>query len=111
MARPSRHDGVLYRRGGTRLWWMRYRDRTGERCQEPTGTSDWKEAHKKLRERLQARDDNLLEIVRKGEQLSFKEWVELFLENYSRPPLRTPKTHEVNTRATTHLVEVFGSQK
>ena len=111
MARPSRHDGVLYRRGGTRLWWMRYRDRTGERCQEPTGTSDWKEAHKKLRERLQARDDNLLEIVRKGEQLSFKEWAELFLENYSRPPLRTPKTHEVNTRATTHLVEVFGSQK
>jgi integrase len=111
MARPSRHEGVLYRRGGTRLWWMRYRDRTGERCQEPTGTSDWKEAHKKLRERLQARDDNLLEIVRKGEQLSFKEWAELFLENYSRPPLRTPKTHEVNTRATRHLVEVFGSQK
>ena len=111
MARPSRHDGVLYRRAGSRLWWMRYRDRTGERRQEPTGTSDWKEGHKRLRERLQARDENVLEIVRKGEQLTFKEWAERFLENYSKPPLRTPKTHEVHTRAITHLVTAFGSQK
>ena len=76
MARPSKHDGVLYKRDGTQFWWMRYRDKTGERCQEPTGTSDWHEAQRKLRERLQARDDNILEIVRKGEQLSFQEWVE-----------------------------------
>jgi hypothetical protein len=33
-------------------------DRAGVRCEEPTGTTDWKEAQKKLRERLQARDDN-----------------------------------------------------
>src|SRR6267378_764841 len=109
MPRPSKHDGVLYKRDGTRFWWMRYRDRTGERREEPTGTSDWKEGHKKLRERLQARDENVLEIVRKGEQLSFKAWGELFLENYSKPPLRASKTHEVHTRAITHLFKAFGS--
>ena len=84
---------------GTQFWWMRYRDRAGQRRQEPTGTADWKEAQKKLRERLQARDDNVLEIVRKGEQLPFKEWAELFLENYSKPPLRAQKTHEAHTCA------------
>jgi hypothetical protein len=99
MARPRKHDGVVFRRKGTQFWWIRYWDRTGTRRDEPTGTADWKEAQKKLRERLQARDDNVLEIVRKGEQLTLKQWAELFLENYSRPPLRTPKTHEANTRA------------
>jgi hypothetical protein len=67
-----------------------------------TGTADWKEAHRKLRERLQARDDNALEIVRKGEHLSFTQWAELFLEHYSKPPLRTPKTHDSYTRCVMH---------
>ena len=35
MARPKKHDGVLYRRG--RFWWMRYRDRDGTRRLESTG--------------------------------------------------------------------------
>jgi hypothetical protein len=90
---------------------MRYWDRAGSRREEPTGTADWKEAHKKLRERLQARDDNVLEIVRKGEQLSFTQWAELFLENYSKPPLRTPKTHDMHTRGVMHLAKAFGDQK
>ena len=111
MARPRKHDGVVYRRRGTQFWWMRYWDRAGIRREEPTGTADWKEAQKKLRERLQARDDNVLEIVRKGEELSFKPWAELFLENYSKPPLRSPKTHEANARAVKHLVKAFGDQK
>jgi len=51
MARPSEHDGVLYRRSGTKFWWMWYHDRVGKRRQETTGTSDWHEAQKKLRER------------------------------------------------------------
>lgn len=65
----------------------------------------------RLRERLQARDDNVLEIVRKGEELTLKGWADLFLENYSRPPLRMPKTHEANTRAVMHLNKVFGDNK
>src|SRR5215831_5509891 len=111
MARPSKHDGVLYKRSGTQFWWMRYRDKTGERRQEPTGTSDWQEAQRKLRERLQARDDNILEIVRKGEQLLFKEWADFFLEHYSKPPIRSPKTHQANVRAGKHLTTVFVSVK
>jgi integrase len=111
MARPRKHDGVVYRRTGTQFWWMRYWDRAGTRREEPTGTADWKEAHKKLRERLQARDDNVLDIVRKGEQLTFQQWAELFLENYSKPPLRTPKTHEMNTRCVTHFTKAFGDQQ
>ena len=73
MARPSKHDGVLYRRSGSKFWWMRYRDRSGIRRQEPTGTANWQEAQRKLRERLQARDENILDIVRRGERLSFNE--------------------------------------
>jgi integrase len=111
MARPRKHDGHVFRRKGTQFWWMRYRDSTGTRRTEPTGTTDWKEAQKRIRERLQARDENVLEIVRKGEELTFRAWTELFLENYSKPPLRTPKTHEANTRAITHLLPVFGGQK
>src|SRR5689334_10784128 len=111
MARPSKYDGVLYKRDGTQFWWMRYRDRAGIRRQEPTGTSDWQEAQRKLRARLQARDDNILEVVRKGEQLPFKEWAEFFLENYSKPPLRSPKTHQANGRAGKHLIKAFGTFK
>src|SRR5258705_216495 len=52
MARPRKHDGAVYRRRGTQFWWMRHSDRAGIRREEPTGTSDWKKAQKKLRERL-----------------------------------------------------------
>ena len=71
-------------------------------------TEDWQEAQRKLRERLQARDDKILEIVRKGEQLQFSDWVDFFLENYSKPPIRAEKTHEANERAVKHLKEAFG---
>jgi hypothetical protein len=47
-----------------------------------------------LRERLQARDDRILDIVRKGEQIQFSDWVDFFLENYSKPPIRAEKTHQ-----------------
>ena len=111
MARPSNHDGVLYHRSGTKFWWMRYRDRSGIRRQEPTGTANWLEAQKKLRERLQARDENILEIVRRGEQLLFKDWAEFFLKNYSKPPMQMPKTHQANLRAVKHLQAALGSLK
>ena len=111
MARPRKHDGVLFRRSGTQLWWMRYRDRDGTRRHESTGTTDWKEANQKLRDRLQARDGNILDVVRKGEQLAFGEWAEAFLDNYTKPPLRARKTHEANVRGVMHLTRAFGAFK
>jgi len=111
MARPSKHDGMLYRRNGTTIWWMRYRDRTGKRRQESTNTADWPEAQRKLRERLQARDENILDVVRKGEQLLFNDWADFFLENYSKPPMRAPGTHVANLTALKHLRAVFGARK
>jgi integrase len=88
---------------------MRYRDRAGTRHLESTGTEDWNEAQRRLRERLQARDDRTLEVVRRGEQLTFRDWTDWFMENYSKPPIRAPKTHEANTRAMKHLRATFGS--
>src|SRR6202521_1509048 len=111
MARLCKHDGVVYRRNESQFWWMRYWDREGQRREEPTRTADWKEAQQKLRERLQARDDNVLEIVHKGEHTTVREWAELFLENYSKPPLRSDKTHESHQRAIKHLMHAFGSRK
>ena len=90
---------------------MRYRDRDGQRRMESTFTEDWQEAQKRLRERLQARDDKILDIIRRGEQLTFKEWAEYFLENYSKPPMRAQKTHEANMRAVKHLDGVFSARK
>jgi len=110
MARPSKHDGVVYRRNDSKVWWMGYRDRNGKRVRESTDTSDWQEAQRKLRERLQARDDRILEVVRKGEQLLFADWVDFFLENYSKPPIRAEKTHEANERAGGHLKKIFGQR-
>jgi len=111
MARPRKHDGVVYRRSGSQFWWMRYHDGSGQRREESTGTNDWKEAQKKLRERLGARDSRILEIVRKGEQTTFQEWSEAFLENYSKPPLRARKTYESHQRAVKHLKKAFGQQR
>ncbi|HEY7388907.1 MAG TPA: tyrosine-type recombinase/integrase [Bryobacteraceae bacterium] len=65
---------------------------------------------KKLRERLQARDDKILDIVRKGEQLQLADWVDFFLENYSKPPIRSEKTQAANERAGRHLKEAFGQR-
>jgi len=111
MARPSKHDGVVYKRNDGKILWMAYRDRNGRRIRESTFTEDWEEAQRKLRERLQARDDRILEIVRKGEQLQFSEWTDFFLENYSQPPIRAEKTHQANVRSISHFQRVFGDRK
>lgn len=111
MARPSRHDGVLYKRSGSKSWWMRYRDRDGRRCMETTNTDDWHEAQRRLRERLQARDQNTLQTIRRGEHLVFAKWVDFFLENYSQPPIRAAKTHRANVMALKHLKPEFGERK
>jgi integrase len=111
MARPIKHDGGLYRRPESNVWWMQYRDRTGKRQRESTGTEDWDEAQRILRERLQARDNNTLTSMRRGRELTFGEWADFYLENFSKPPFRMEKTHEVNQRAIKHLGAVFEKSK
>ncbi len=61
MSRSRVHDGVVFRRKESRVWWVR--DRNGARRREPTQTEAWNEAQKKLRDRLQARDNNVLDVV------------------------------------------------
>jgi integrase len=109
MARPRKHDGVVYKRPDSNVWWMRYRDRDGSRRLESTTTTDWDEAQRQLRERLTARDKNSLATLRKGKQLTFDEWADFFLANYSKPPIRAEKTHEANETALKSLRPAFGS--
>jgi hypothetical protein len=90
---------------------MRYRDRDGIRRLESTNTTDWDGAQRQLRDRLGARDNNTLETLRKGKQLTFNEWADFFLVNYSKPPIRAAKTHEANENALKTLRPMFGSSK
>ena len=60
---------------------------------------------------MQARDNNTLPALRRGQDLAFGEWADFYLENFSRPPFRAPKTHEVNGRALKHLRAVFEMTK
>ena len=41
--------------------------------------------------------------LRRGSDLGFGEYADFCLENFSRPPFRAPKTHEVNGRALKQL--------
>ena len=111
MPRARKYDGVVYPRTGTSIWWIRYRDRNGVPRRESSLTADWQEANKRLRERLQSRDDNLLEIRRKGETLTYGQWADFFLETYSKPPIRAAKTHEANGRCVMHLKTALGMSK
>src|SRR6266478_3662221 len=43
--------------------------------------------------------------------LGFGEWVDSFLENYSRPPIRAHKTHEANMRCAIHLKAAFPGRR
>lgn len=110
MGRPRKHDGVVYKREGSKIWWMRYREKSGKRREESTAAEDWDEAQSTLRQRLQARDENSLGVVRKGQRLSFSALADLFLENYSKPPMRAEMTHIANLTALKSLRRVFGSQ-
>jgi integrase len=111
LARPVKYDGGLYKRDGSKVWWMRYRDKEGIRRRESTLAEDWGDAQKYLRERLQARDNNTLPALRRGQDLTFGEWADFYLENFSKPPFRALKTHEVNQRALKHLRSMFENTK
>ena len=66
---------------GSNIWWIEYRNQSGQRRRrESTQTEEWDDAQRKLRERLIARDDRTLEVVRRGEQMLFQDWAAFFLE-------------------------------
>ncbi|HLK63255.1 MAG TPA: tyrosine-type recombinase/integrase [Bryobacteraceae bacterium] len=101
----------MYKRNDSNIWWMRYRDKTGRRRLESTNTTDWTEAQRQMRERLDSRDNNTLDASCKGNQMTFGEWADFFLENYSKPPIRAQKTHAANENALKSLRPTFGTAK
>src|SRR5258706_12569814 len=109
MPRSRKYDGAVYRRKETPFWWIRYRDRSGARRRESTFTQDWQEAQRLLRERLQARESNGLDVIREGEKLSLEQRADFFLGNYSKPPRRAEKTHQMNLRFPKQFKDAFAS--
>ena len=111
MARPIKHDGSLFRRTESKFWWMQYRDKGGQRQKESTGSENWDDAQKILRDRLGDRDNNSLVSLRKAREITLGEWASFYLENFSKPPFRAKKTHEINQRAMRHLNASFEKTK
>ena len=111
MSKPRRQDAIVSSRNDGKILGIRCRDKSGKYCRESAQTEDWEEANRKLRERLQARDGNLLEVIRKGEGLGLEQWLDSFLENYSRPLIRAQKTHEANLRCANHLKAAFPGKR
>ena len=91
MARPRKHDGVICRRNDGNVWWMRYRDKDGSRRLESTKSTDWEEAQRQMRERLAARNNNSLEILRKGKKPYLNEWADFSCRTIPNPPFEQPK--------------------
>ena len=100
MARPSKHDGAFSNVTTAKIL-VDALPGSGRvsRHRESTYTEDWEEAQRRCASGFTPEMTSTLEIVRKGEQLNFQRWVDFFLENYSKPPIRAAKTHEANLRA------------
>lgn len=109
--RPRNTGGSLYRRRDSRVWWMSYRDQDGRFKQESTGQKDKREAEKVMRKRLVARDEGLLPNALQDGGITFNEWADWFLENRSKPPFRSEKTHQQNLNALKFLRPRFGKSK
>jgi integrase len=106
--RPTKLSGTVFARKESAFWWIRYPNRDGQRVKESTGTTDKEEAERFLRTRLDARDEGRLPIALSGKNLTFNEWADWFLEKRSRPPFRSPNTHQQNLNTLKFLRPVFG---
>jgi integrase len=106
--RPRIRGGKVYERSNSQYLWVRYRDRQGEIVKESSGTTDWDEAERFLRDRLDTRDEGRLATVLSGKTLTFNEWADWFLEKRSKPPYRSAKTHRDNLEVLKNLRPVFG---
>ena len=109
--RPRNTGGNLYKRADSRVWWMSYRDQDGRFRQESTGQKDKREAEKVMRKRLVARDEGLLPSESQDRGIEFNEWADWFLQNRSKPPFRSEKTHQQNLNALKFLRPQFGKQR
>ena len=106
--RPSKLGGTVFHRKESTFWWIRYPNREGRIVRESTGTTDRPAAEGFLRERLGARDEGRLPIVLSGKNLTFNEWADWFLEKRSKPPFRSPNTHQQNLNTLKFLRPAFG---
>ena len=43
--------------------------------------------------------------------MTYGQWADFFLENYSKPPMRAESTHEANERCIKHLKAAFGASR
>src|SRR5580698_4464490 len=109
MGRPRNSAGVLYHRGQSDLWWVRYRNNDGGITKESTGTANREEAERFLRDRLDARDEGKLSAMLAGKKMTFDEFADWFLERRSKPPFRAAKTHAANENALKFLRPAMGS--
>lgn len=109
--RPRKRLGTVFKRGNSRHWWVRYRDRQGQVVKESSGTEDQEEAERFLRNRLDARDDGTLSAILAGKAIDFDTWADWFLERRSKPPYRSAKTHKDNLEVLKNLRPVFGSMR
>ena len=102
MARPSKHDGSIYPRRMARSCGWSIETGAESASGNQRITEDWQEAQRKLRERLQARDDKILDVVRKGEQLQFCGLGGLFsgeLLQATDPRRKDPRSQRARGRA------------
>ena len=106
--RPRKSGGGVYQRDNSAIWWMHYRDQEGRVQYESTGKKEREEAEKVLRKQLVARDEGLLPGGAKSGAVTFSQWADWFLENRSKPPFRTDKTHHENLSALKFLRPRFG---
>ena len=111
IGRPRNTAGSLYLRRDSRVWWMSYRDHDGKFRQESTGRKEKGEAEKAMRKRLVARDEGLLPSAAPDGGIRFNEWADWFLENRSKPPFRSEKTHLQNLGALKFLRPRFGENR
>ena len=109
--RPRKTFGAVYSRKNSVFWWIRYRDRDGHIVKESAGTTEREDAERFLRDRLSARDEGKLPAILSSKNLTFGEWADWFLDNRSKPPYRSQKTHHQNTNAVKMLRPVLGAYR
>ena len=81
--------GVFLRKEESKVWWMDYRDRDGNRQRESTNTDDWEEAQRSLRETVAGPRQQYLAVAsqRRADSHS-RNGRNTFLEAFSKPPFR-----------------------